>query len=267
MRVLNFGLINSFFLLTFLGLFYFLNLKNIQYFYFLSFSIYTISSFVFLIKKNPLSLVSKGKMVFFFSRNFKVGKWILGSNTLFHITNQLYPWLLLYFSNKDDIAVLGVLISVANLVNPFLKAMNSFVLPLFVKENRDYSNLHSLVLKWLFLFITIALLLLCVGCFLGEYLLFFMFGDKYSNLGYLIIFPFINQALKIAFEPIKISLEAIKRTDVSFWVLLVRTIFAVLFGFYFVFNYGLLGVFYTKIMESILYNIIQIIIYKKLILK
>ena len=71
----------------------------------------------------------------------------------------------------------------------------------------------------------------------------------------------------IAFEPIKISLEAIKRTDVSFWVLLVRTIFAVLFGFYFVFNYGLLGVFYTKIMESILYNIIQIIIYKKLILK
>lgn len=266
-KVFNFGLINSFFLLTFLGVFYFLDFKNIQYFYFLSFSIYSISSFVFLINKSTLILITKAKMIFFFTRNFKVGKWILGSNTLFHISNQLYPWFLLYFSNKEDIAVLGVLVSVSNLVNPFLMAMNSFVLPLFVKENKDYSNLHSLVLKWLFLFMTIAFLLLFVGYFLGEYLLLFMFGDKYSNLGYLIMFPFINQALKIAFEPITISLVAIKRTDISFWVFLARTIFAVLFGIYFVFNYGLLGVFYTKIMESILYTSIQIIIYKKLVLK
>lgn len=257
------GLIISLMLLVFLGVFYLNNSQEIGVYYYYACFTYSAVSIFYLIKEKSFIRIPKLKSYFF--RNLKLGKWLLGTNTLFHIVNQMYPWLLLYFTEKSDIAILGVLLSVANLVNPFLKAMNAYIMPVFVRSNRDYLKLNNLVKRWLFLFMIIASSLVCVGYFFGETLIAIMFGDKYGGLSYFIIYPFINQALKIAFEPIRIAIQAIKRTDISFWILLGRSIVAFIFGVYFISNFGLLGVFYTQILESVIYNIVQVIIYKKLL--
>ena len=167
---------------------------------------------------------------------------------------------MLYITTKSDIAIFGVLIGISGIINPVLTALNSYLLPLFVKMNTNYRQLDKTVKKWTLLFMCMALFLAGIGYFFGQNIIVLLFGEKYADLGVLAIYPFVVQAINILFVPLKISLNAIKRTDINFWILLPRSIVSVGLGYYLISLFGLVGVFYTMIIENMVYQILQYII-------
>lgn len=219
--------------------------------------------YIFMVRGKAMFV--KNQYLDFWKVNWKLGKWLIGSNMLFHISSNIYPWLLLSITKKEDIAIFGVLMTVSSLVNPLLTALSSYLLPMFVKVNHDYDKVSSSVNKWLIAFGALSVLLLIVGIFFGQFIIQLLFGQKYENLGILVVFPFINQAINIVFQPFKIGLDAIKRTDIHFWVLIPRSIIAVSLGYLLIAKYGIIGAFYTMILENLFYQVSYSILYKRII--
>ena len=261
---LFYGLACSFSLIALLAVIWFEKITDIYFFLGITSAIYIAATLVYLFFCTRRLLLAKKDYRDYFSMNWKIGKWMLGANFLFHISSNIYPWLLLYITTKSDIAIFGVLISVSGIINPIMTALSSYLLPLFVKMNLNRKALHSTVKKWTILFIGMALFLSGVGYFLGQKIVILLFGEKYAGLGILAVYPFLVQAINIAFAPLKISLNAIKRTDVNFWILIPRSILAVTLGYFLVSAYGLAGAFYTMIIENLIYQVLQWGIYRHL---
>ncbi|MAN59734.1 MAG: polysaccharide biosynthesis protein [Flavobacteriaceae bacterium] len=254
-------------LITLLGLIYFNRYTSLEFYLRYASIIYFGISCVYLIKNISQLRVYRKRYFSYLRANWKVGRWLVGSNMLFHLSSNIYPWLLLYLTTKSDIAIFGVLMSVGNVVNPVLTAVNSYLLPVFVRRNQFYEKVHRLVNNWAIFFIIMAVVLVGVGYFFGQELIIVLFGDKYAELGLLVLYPFVVQAIKVVFQPFKIALEAIKRTDINFWVLIPRSIIALVVGYFLVKNYGLLGVFYTMIAENLVYQLLHFTFYQIVIRK
>lgn len=264
---LGYGLFCSVSLIALLLFIYFNNITSLTFYLKVASAIYLLASGVFLVRNAAnLTLYHRDYKGYFF-KNWTLGKWLLGSNMLFHASSNIYPWLLLYLTTKSDIAVFGVLMSVGSVINPLLTAVNSYLLPLFVRKNTYFKKIHGLVKQWGLFFIAMAVALVGVGYFFGQEIVVLFFGSKYAELGLLVLYPFLVQAIKVVFQPFKIALEAVKRTDVNFWVLIPRSILALGLGFLLVRSYGLAGAFYTMILENLVYQLLQLYYYRKIIQK
>lgn len=259
------GIICSVSIMTVLSFIYFNNIDSIQVFLGSVSLIYLFIVLGNIIKKNTGIKLSKKQFLSYWKSNWKTGKWLLGSNLLYYVSSSMYPWFLLYLSSKEDIAIFAVLMSAAGLVNPILIAFSSYLLPLFVRVNTNYSKILALTKKWRLAFATMAITLIFIGFTLGEYLITFLFGEKYSNLGILVIYPFIYQAMSMFFQSNKIALNAIKRTDVDFYILIPRSIITLILGYLLITSYGLPGVFYTMLTENLFYQLTYYSIYNRII--
>ncbi|WP_019668282.1 lipopolysaccharide biosynthesis protein [Eudoraea adriatica] len=237
---------------------------NINFFLIIASSIYFIVTIVFFINNFRSTKLIREEVIQYISANWKVGKWLLGTSILFQMSSGIFPWLLLYLTTKNDIAIFGVLTSISSIINPILQALSSYLLPLFVKFNLNYEKIKALVNKWTLVFGFMALSLIILGYFFGQNLIILFFGDKYSKLGYVVVMPFIAQAINIFFQPFNISLKAIKRTDVEFWLYIPTTVLTIIIGYFSVLQYGLVGVFYTIFFQNLFYNILQYLVYFRL---
>ncbi|APQ18033.1 lipopolysaccharide biosynthesis protein [Maribacter hydrothermalis] len=262
---LFYGLFCTVFFVILLVYIWFEKINDIYFYLFFSSLIYSSLAFYYFVLNYKVNFFLKKVYLKFFKKNWEVGKWLVGNNMLFHIAANIYPWLLLYLTGKEDVAVLGVLLSIGSIISPILKALGSYLLPLFVKYNKDFKKISILVNNSFLFFGFMSAIIVVVGYFYGEELMSLFFGKKYSDLGVLVIFPFLIQALVIFFQPIKIALTAIKRTDIDFWIYIPRSILAVVLGYILVERYGLFGVFYTMIIENICYYSVQYFIYRKII--
>lgn len=247
-----------------LGIFFY-DITSLHFYLKFSSFIYLILTGIYLFRNFKRREVFSKKNFPFFLSNWEVGKWLLGSNFLFHLSANVYPWLLLFLTTKNDIAILGVLMSVGSVIKPVLTAFNAYLLPVFVRLNTNYKKIRRLVRKWAMCFGIIALVLIGTGYFFGADIVNLLFGEKYAGLGILVIYPFIVQAIHLLFEPFKIALEAIKRTDVNFWILIPRSFIAIGLGFFLISRYGLAGAFYTMIIESLFYRVLHFILYLRII--
>ncbi|MDO1513692.1 polysaccharide biosynthesis protein [Maribacter confluentis] len=247
-----------------LALIYFLKLREITFFLGAASFIYLAITVVYLVSEISKHTVVWKQYINYWNVNWKIGKWLLGGNFLFHLSSNIYPWFLLYLSTKDNIAVFAVLMSVAGLINPILTALSSYLLPIFVRTNDNFKKVRALTKRWQIVFGIMALALVIIGTVLGQNIISLLYGEKYNNLGLLIIYPFIYQAINIIFQPNKIALNAVKRTDVGFFILIPRSIIAVVLGYFLIKNYGLHGVFYTMIIENFIYQCIYYFIYRRI---
>jgi len=153
------------------------------------------------------------------------------------------------------VAIYGVLISVTNLVNPILNSLSSYLLPLFTTYRNQINYFKKKFIFWEYIFSSIALALLIFGVVFGEWFITTIFGNKYANLGWIVILPFINQSINILFQPVDIAMNALKRTDLGFYMLLIRTVLSLFLAYIFISIFGLLGVFIARIIENILYQL------------
>lgn len=262
---LKYGVVCAICLVVLLGFIFFYEIKDMRYFLSISSTIYLLITMVYLLRNNMQSKIIKAEYLDFWKRNFKVGRWMLGSNFLFHLSSSIYPWLLLYITVKDDIAVYGVLMSMASLVNPLLMALSSYLLPVFVKINTNFAKVHRQLKKWLLIFSLAAFGLVGVGYFFGQHIISLVFGETYYGLGAIVIYPFIVQAFNMVGQPFKVALNAIKRTDVHFWVLIPRSTIAITVGYFLITKFGLSGVFYTMLIENLSYQLLNFVIYRRII--
>ena len=262
---LKYGAVCAVGLIALLLLIFFQNNTNIIFFLVTASIIYLLISLFYIAANYKKLKITKTEYLKYWKTNWKIGKWLLGSNFLYHISSNIYPWLLLYITTKSDIAIYGVLMSVAGLVNPILNALSSYLLPLFVRVNYDFEKIKILVKKWNFLFALMALLLIVIGYFFGQNIIVLFYGQKYADLGLLVIYPFVIKAINSFAQSFKIALNAIKRTDVNFWVLIPRSILTILLGYFLVQNYGLPGVFYTMIIVNLLYLLSIYLIYQNIL--
>lgn len=265
MKNLKYSLSSNIFLAVILAYIYYYNEKDVSFFILSITSIYSISFFIFCWKKKDFISLKMKEALIYFKYNWRVGRWILGSNLFYNISTQVYPWLLLWFVSKEEVAVYGVLISISSLVSPFLKSLSLYLLPLFTTSSKDYNKLRRTVGKWIGVFAGFSVLVILVGLYGGEYLIHFFFGEKFRNLGFIVVLPFINQGINILFQPLDIAFNAIKRTDVGFWLLIFRSSIALVIGFILVKNFGIVGVFATRIIESLLYQFAQLYLFKKIL--
>ncbi|WAC01150.1 polysaccharide biosynthesis protein [Lacinutrix neustonica] len=213
---LTYGLACSVSLMVLLFFIFFNKLQDIQIFIGIASIIYGGIACVYFIKNFQWINGIRKQYFAYWNMNWTLGKWLLGSNFLFHISSNIYPWLLLYITTKDDIAVFGVLMSIAGLVNPVLTALSSYLLPIFVKMNKNFKSIDQKLKLWVVFFMGAAVVLVLIGYFIGQQLIALLFGSKYGNLGLIVLYPFVVQAITIVFQPYKIVLNAIKRTDVNF---------------------------------------------------
>ena len=262
---LVYGLVCSFFLITTLVVILYFKLQDIRIFLITATVVYSIIALFYGIQHFRRSQWVRDQSKDFWKINWKVGKWLLGSNFLFHVSSSIYPWLLLYITVKDDVATFGVLMSIASLVNPVLTALSSYLLPVFVRMNRDYGRVNSAVNQWTLIFSGMGALLVAIGYFLGQYIITLFFGVKYDGLGFLVVYPFIVQAINISFQPFKIALNAVKRTDVNFWILIPRSMISVGLGYILISKFGISGVFYTMMVENLFYQTFYYVLYKRII--
>lgn len=264
---LKYGAVCAAGLFVLLLLIFFQNNKNINFFLVTASIIYLLLSLFYLAANYKKIKTEKIDYLKFWKANWEIGKWLLGSNFLFHLSTSIYPWMLLYITTKNNIAIFGVLISVANLVNPIVMALSSYLLPLFVRVNNDYDKIKMHVKKWSYLFGLMAFLLVLFGYFYGQDLIVLLFSEKYANLGLLVFYPFIIQAIKILPQPMFIALNAIKRTDIGFWVLIPRSILSITLGYILIKQFGLVGAFYTMIVENLFHQLLYYMVYFRLIYK
>jgi O-antigen/teichoic acid export membrane protein len=157
--------------------------------------------------------------------------------------------------------------SVASLLNPVLMALSSYLLPIFVKKNADFKQVDRSLKKWLVVFTLMSIILTLIGYFLGQTIITLIFGEKYADLGILVVFPYLVQSINIISQPFRIALNAIKRTDINFWILIPRSIISVVLGMILIGKYGIFGVFYTMFVENIFYQLVYYIFYKRIISK
>lgn len=258
---MNYGLFCSLLLTSLLFIIWFYEINDIYFYLFFASCIYLGLSAFYLVRNYSWKSLFSDNFLKFFRSNWKVGKWLVGSNFLFHLAGNIYPWLLLLLTEKRDVAVLGVLLSIASIISPLLQALGSYLLPLFVGFQNNPGRLRVLV-KWCFFFSGIlAFLIIGIGHFFGQGLMSLLFGSKYDNLGGIVFFPFLVQAIVIFFQPIKIALTAIKRTDVDFWIYIPRSLIAVALGYFLIKQYGIYGVFYTMLIENVFYQFIISVVY------
>lgn len=262
---LHYGLVCSLSVISVLIVIFYYQIQNITFFLILVSVIYLATTLFFILRRLSNSTIKVQKVALYWKVNWETGKWLLGSNFLFHLSTSIYPWLLLYLTDKDNIAVFSVLMSVAGLVNPILTAFSSYLLPLFVKMSKNFAVVKKSVQKSAFLFTVMAVMLVFLGYFFGQDIITLLFGNKYGALGMLVIFPFLYQAINIISQPFKIALNAIKRTDVNFWILIPRSIIAIGLGYFLIREFGLAGAFYTMLVENLIYQILNYVLYARII--
>ncbi len=262
---LVYGLLCSTGIITLLIFIYLKGIKEVSFFLISASAIYVVLFLIYASYTIRFKLFSFSRFGLFFRRNWQVGSWMLGSNVFFFLSSSIYPWILLYCDLKVEIAILGVLMSVGSIINPILTALSAYLLPFFVKFNGNYKKLKHMAFNWTKVFIGLSLLLLLVGGFYGQEIIVLMFGKKYAGLGLIAFFPFLVQAINVSFQPMKITLNAIKRTDINFWILVPRSVIAIFLGYVLVQNFGLVGVFYTMIIENTFYQILNFALYRKIL--
>lgn len=242
-----------FFLLAFVKFYVIIDFQS----FILTLSCIYLSAFVafFFFKKRAITFNYTYKNDFL-KHNWKVGKWIIGSNLLYSIFAQGTPWIILYLLSKNEVAIYGVLISVTSLLNPIAKSLNSYLLPLFTTYRNQINYLKKKFIFWEFVFLGIALVLFFIGVVFGEWVVAAMFGSKYASLGWIVVLPFINQSINMLFLPVDILINSLKRTDLVFFTAFIRMILSLVLAYVFISNYGLVGVFIARIIENLIYQLI-----------
>lgn len=209
----------------------------------------------------------KIKKLMYIKKNWELGKWIAGSNFLFIFTNQIYPWLLLIVSNKNNIANLAVILSISKILGPLSQGLWSFLLPKMTEYRNELTMYKNIIIKLVLFMSIISLFLISFAILFGAELITLIYGEQYSNLGLAVILGFILQALVLINMPIDAGLNGLKDTRTGFNSLIVSLIITLIIGIPLTVYYNYVGALIGLIIATffgILYRVYKL---KRLLIK
>jgi len=194
-----------------------------------------------------------------FINNFKLGKWILGSNTIFALSSQIYLWLLVIFSNKSSVAILGVTSSLANILGPFLQGINSYVFPKMTHARKDNMIFGVIqIMKKAVIFLSIIFgFWIVIGILFGNSLLNLIYSSKYSGYKTILIVVIINCFVSGITGPLGYALASLERADINFKSLTGGFIVTVFVGILLIYKFELYGAVIGMLLSNITNCILQ----------
>lgn len=211
-----------------------------------AFLIVGICSFVpavlYFLKNSSVALYHK-RILEDFLVNIKVGRWMLGNTVVYVLISQSYYWLVAFFSNKSDVAVLGVTFSLANLLGPFLQGMNAFILPKMAHEKSSGNpmGIVRIMKKSIFILSPIYCLWLIAGIVFGKFLLHYIYSAKYSEYHLVLAILIVSSFISGITSPLNTALDAFERPDITFRSLVVGLLVTLIVGAMLVYQWGIYG--------------------------
>ncbi len=193
--------------------------------------------------KIALFTLRQGRILRDFLNNIRLGKWMLGNNLIYVLVSQSYYWLLAFFSNKSDVAVLGVTLSLANLLGPFLQGINAFILPKMVHSRQDEESLGVLRImrKSILILSTIYGLWLVSGGLFGKYLLLYIYSAKYAEYHMILAVLIVSSFISGVTSPVNSALDAFERSDITFRSLVIGLLVTLFVGTILVYKWKIYG--------------------------
>lgn len=213
---------------------------------------------------NKISCLHKSA---FFKENWDLGKWMIGSNFAFIFSIQVFPWLLLFFWDLKSVAELGVVLGATRILTPAIQGLSSFLLPKLTQYTHSIYKFKNIFTKIFLLTQVTSIILVLIGFFYGNIIIELLYSSKYENLGILITLGFLIQGLNIINMPIKISLNAFKRTDIGFISLMLGAFIALTIGVFLTWKFNVLGALLGILVSTLVSMIYRYIELNKILKK
>jgi O-antigen/teichoic acid export membrane protein len=152
-----------------------------------------------------------------FWRNWSFGKWLLGARLVHLGSNQLYPWLLVFFYGTAATGVLAACTWTIYLANPFLLGMSNYLGPKTAHAfaSAGAPEVRRIVIQNSLIFLAVMGPFCAVMLVFGDQILGLLYGPKYSGHGLLVGVLALSQLALALTLPTNAGLAAIERPDVG----------------------------------------------------
>lgn len=203
-----------------------------------------IATLGWLLLRRSSYVLELGRIGLDFARNWTYCRWIFAMNLAYIASNLMYPWLLLVFHGPEANGVFGACFGVVFFANPFVLGLGNFLGPKAVHAYAagGVANMRSVVNKAT-LFFAVTMSLFCVAMLLfGNWVLVFLYGEKYDGNGGTIAILALSQLVWSLTIPVNYALNAVERPDVAFKSLVVALVFTFTAGVWMVQVYGPVGI-------------------------
>ena len=228
--------------LMILALLYAKNSLTIQNVFFIIGGCSILPSLYFFLENSQIK-VQAAQILNDFRTNLRLGKWILGSTIISTLASQSYPWLLAFFADKSAVAILGVTLSLANILGPLLQGINSYVFPKMAhsrSEGTPFGVIRIMKKAVILLSIIFGFWIIC-GALFGNHLLALIYSSKYAGYGSVLLIVILSSFISAVTGPLNSALDALERADISFKSLIAGLIVTVSIGVILVYRWGLYG--------------------------
>ncbi len=179
-----------------------------------------------------------------FKKRWKVGKWALINVVGYAASSQAaYPWLLLYFTEYDNVAIFGASFAIASALGPILRGAGAYILPRMshgYKDGDQYNLMRLLRKSILVLSLPYALWLL-LGTAFSEEIVTLLYSNAYQGHGTLFVLLLIQATILGIFAPLASALQTLERTDAITVSLIAASVVTLVLGSILIKQYGLNG--------------------------
>ncbi|MGV7235615.1 MAG: lipopolysaccharide biosynthesis protein, partial [Nitrosomonadaceae bacterium] len=178
-----------------------------------------------------------------FKKRWKVGKWALVNVFAYAGSSQAYPWLLLYFTDYDAVAIFGACFAIASALGPILNGAGAYILPRMSHGYKD-GNLHNLMrlLRMSILVLSLPYLLwLLLGVAFGEEIVTQLYSNAYHGYGFLFVLLLVQATILGMFAPLANALQTLERTDIITVSLIAAAVVTLVLGSFMIKQYGVIG--------------------------
>ncbi len=177
-------------------------------------------------------------------KNWSFGSWMFGSTLLWAASMTLYPWLLTWFHGPAAIGIWGACWGVTAIANPLIIGIQNFLGPDIVRSyvSGGISGLNRNIRKKTLMYVTAVTPLAMLLIFSANFLVPFIYGDKYRGTGTIVSILSVTIIINAAAYPISRAILALKEAKIYFFASFVPLLVTLSCGIVLVKQFGPVGV-------------------------
>jgi O-antigen/teichoic acid export membrane protein len=149
--------------------------------------------------------------------NIRFGKWLM-AGSFFHLGSlYLFPWIIYSIAGETKAGAFAACYTLVNLINPFILGFNNYFRPHVMQtySREGLEAMHTLIMRVTIYFIPVALVISGFLALFGGWLVEFVYGEEFANLGPVIAIVGISVIPVILNAPIQLATLAINRPQIN----------------------------------------------------
>jgi O-antigen/teichoic acid export membrane protein len=178
-----------------------------------------------------------------FAWNWSLGKWVLAGGLFWDLGMNLYPWILGGFHGAEAIGVWAACLGVVSMGNPAFLGMQNYLGPQIVHCRAEGGNhaLYRFVMQATATFCGVVLVFSLFLLVFGDWLLVFLYGEKYAGNSLVLYAMAMNLVVSAAMFLLSRGLLALERADVDFIINTAAIVLLLSAGLWLVRSWGVCG--------------------------